>query len=141
MKYLKTFEQQIITELDLSNKNLTELPELPDTLVTLYCGDNQLIELPDLPDTLEYLYCSKNNLTSLPELPETLKELYCSNNKLTELPELPKSLKILFCSNNNLPYNNLDEYKEWVKNNQELIKNYGWIKAHEIFYKMKKYNL
>ena len=35
MKYLNTFEQQIVTELDLSNSNLTELPELPNKLERL----------------------------------------------------------------------------------------------------------
>ena len=121
MKYIKTFEQTLITKLNLSDKGLTSLPELPDSL--------------------KELSCSKNNLTTLPELPDSLEKLDCWNNNLTSLPELPDSLKELYCSENNLPYNNLDEYKEWVINNKKLIDEYGWIKAHEIFYKMKKYNL
>ena len=68
MKYLKTFEQQIITELDLSDSNLTELPDLPNTLKTLSCDNNQLTELPDLPDTLEELRCSYNELKKLPDI-------------------------------------------------------------------------
>jgi hypothetical protein len=81
MKYIKTYEQKVITKLNLSDKGLTSLPELPD------------------------------------------------------------SLEQLGCSENNLPYNNLKEYKEWVINNKKLIDEYGWIKAHEISCKMKKYNL
>jgi len=42
MKYLKTYEQKSITKLNLSTKNLTELPELPDSLIDLYCDNNQL---------------------------------------------------------------------------------------------------
>ena len=59
------------------------------------------------------LHLSYKNLTELPELPKSLIKLVCYNNKLAELPELPISLRILYCSNNKLPYNNLDEYKEW----------------------------
>ena len=96
MKHLKRFEQKNIKELDLTYKDLTELPELPDTLKTLFCFDNKLTELPELPDTL--------------------KTLICYNNKLTELPELPDTLEYLYCSNNNLPYNDLDGYWDWYEN-------------------------
>ena len=81
MKYIKTYEENIdkskITELDLSSKGLTELPDLSEYI------------------NLKYLYCDNNNLTSLPELPKSLKELHCYGN--------------------NLPYDNLDEYREWKK--------------------------
>ena len=51
MKYLKTYnENQLIKDhlkdngktLDLIDLNLTELPELPDSLIDLYCDNNQL---------------------------------------------------------------------------------------------------
>ncbi len=112
MKYIKTFEQKNITELDLCGKNLTILPELSNSLKKLYCHNNQLTELPKLPESLEYLYCSNNQLVEL-ELPNSLiKTLYCDNNQLTELPELSDSIK-LRCYNNKLPYDDLDGYKEW----------------------------
>ena len=64
MKYIKKYQlfDKVITELNLSNQNLTELPELPDTLEILYCHNNKLTELPELPETLEYLECDHNNL-------------------------------------------------------------------------------
>ena len=140
MKYIKTFELQEdkskIIKLNLSdrnltklpdlseyislkylycfNNNLTSLPELPKSLEILDCNNNKLTKLPELPNTLTTLYCDNNYLTSLPELPNTLEFLLCYNNNLTSLPELPKSLTTLICENNNLPYNNLDEYKEWI---------------------------
>jgi Leucine-rich repeat (LRR) protein len=108
-----------ITELDLSNQGLRELPDdihLYTKLITLYCSNNELTNLPKLPSSLQKLYCSNNELTNLPrsqsdrlsarsalELPSSLQKLYCSNNELTNLPELTtSSLQDLYCSNNQL---------------------------------------
>ena len=58
-----------ILELDLSNCNLTELPDLSrfTQLQELNCEQNKLTSLPDhLPHYLRRLYCSCNQLTSLP---------------------------------------------------------------------------
>ena len=85
-----------------SGNQLTELPNLPESLTELYCSGNQLIALPELPVSLQYLYCSDNLLTQLPELPSKLQSLYCSGNQLTELPMLPASLRSLYCYNNKL---------------------------------------
>jgi len=108
--------------LDYSSQELISLPELPDTLIELYCGNNQLRVLPQLPPTLKLLDCGINKLTELPQLPPTLqslscvandltvlpqlspnlKKLYCGNNKLTTLPEIPDTLIDLYCGNNQL---------------------------------------
>ena len=84
------------------NHNLTELPNLPNSLIELYCSTNELTELPDLPNSLIYLECYYNNLTELPILPNTLIYLNCHHNNLTELPNLPNLLEHLNCSYNNL---------------------------------------
>ena len=109
----KIFEANNITELNYNSQNLSELPELPDTLEILYCHNNNLSELPELPDTLETLYCHNNNLSELPELPDTLIELSCYNNNLSELPQLPDTLEILDCEDNKLPYDDLEGYWKW----------------------------
>ena len=99
MIYIKSFEQiskgvnGLVTTMDFSGKKLEYLPELPDTLLTLYCNNCGLKELPNLPEGLRHLKCSNNNLSSLPELPKSIVELRCYGN--------------------NLPYNNLIEYEEW----------------------------
>lgn len=51
MKYIKKYKlfENVITFLNLSNQNLIELPDLPDTLEILWCYSNKLIELPKLP--------------------------------------------------------------------------------------------
>ena len=82
----------------------SKLPELPNSLIELYCSRCNLKELPkNLPISLENIYCSLNRITKLPkELPNGLILLDCSNNFLKNLPKLPNSLKNLDCCNNSL---------------------------------------
>jgi Leucine-rich repeat (LRR) protein len=61
--YEKYFENNNETELELSFKNLAELPELPNNLKILGCSYNSLTELSELPRTLEKLLCNNNNNT------------------------------------------------------------------------------
>jgi len=82
--------------------HLKELPELPNSLKKLYCGNNLLKKLPNLPNSLIYLSCYQSQLTILPKLPNNLIDLCCGNNQLTIIPNLPNSLRILFCYNNQL---------------------------------------
>jgi len=81
---------------------LTSLPELPETLINIFCYGNQLQTLPELPDALERLHCFNNELVKLPELPKLLTHLNCTSNHLENLPKLPEKLYSLFCSCNNL---------------------------------------
>ena len=115
VKYFKYLE-----DLRCTGHGLTSLPELPDSLKSLYCDDNQiasieslpsnletlscwdnkLTTLPELPDGLLYLGCLGNQITSLPTLPDSLVSLNCDENKLTTLPTLPDGLRILICAGN-----------------------------------------
>jgi Leucine-rich repeat (LRR) protein len=92
-----------ITEIDVSNKGLTYLPDLSrfKQLTHLFCPFNQLTELPPLNNNLTYLDCSENQLTELPQLNNNLTQLYCSFNCLTSLPPL-NNLTQLNCSHNDL---------------------------------------
>ena len=77
------------------------------TITELDISDKELIELPDDIDkftNLEKLDCYCNHLTSLDNLPVTLKELYCDNNNLTSLDNLPSKLEDLHCRGNSLKY-------------------------------------
>ena len=93
-----------VEKINAFSANLTFLPELPNSLIELYCNNNKLTFLPKLPESLEILSCYNNKLESLPKLPESLETLYCSRNKLKYLPKLPESLKTLGCHNNPLEY-------------------------------------
>ena len=90
-----------LTKLDCGDcKNLTSLPELPDTLISLICdGCVNLTSLPELPHSLRYLNIDDTRIVKLPKLPDNLIHLSCWDcRKLATLPELPQSLEELFCS-------------------------------------------
>ena len=73
-----------ITELDLSNKGLTECPDLSryTKLIKLDISRNKLSHLDNLHPGLLELDCSDNKLTHLNNLPYGLQELYCIYNPL-----------------------------------------------------------
>jgi hypothetical protein len=85
--------------IDFYYNNLITLPKLPDSLIELICDINQLTELPELPNSLILLRCSDNQLTSLPELPNSIQSLSINNNKIKWLPNIPKSMYIFNHSN------------------------------------------
>ena len=101
-----------IERINLSNKDLTELPDLSrfTNLKMLDCCINSLFVLPEnLPQSLQELYCYNNFLSKLPEnLPQNLQILDCSYNYLLFLPDnlqkWPQNLQILYCYNNSLSY-------------------------------------
>jgi Leucine-rich repeat (LRR) protein len=109
----KLENKDLLVYLNISNNQLTQLPEFINDFINLqelYCGDNQLTTLGTLKlPNLQYLYCYDNKLTTLGELNlPNLQELSCFNNKLTTLP-LPlmnTRLKYINYTNNeidNLP--------------------------------------
>jgi len=75
--------------LDLSTLGLTELPELPAGLTTLYCSENQITRLPEtLPADLQLLNCMSNQLTTLPKtLPIGITIFTCSNNNFPDIED------------------------------------------------------
>jgi len=93
-------------ELICARNNLTEIDGslLPESLQVLKCQGNQITKIINLPDNLERLICHHNNLTSLDGLPPSLMALICNNNQLTELDNLPKSLTYLNCAFNKIFY-------------------------------------
>ncbi len=101
--YLNSLDEYV-TEIDVSNKNLTNLPNLTrfKKLELLRCDNNRLTMLPALPNHLQKLYCYHNQLTSLPTLPNNLQILHCSKNKISLLPPLPNNLEKITCDDNQL---------------------------------------
>jgi Leucine-rich repeat (LRR) protein len=104
--------------LDISNNELTELPNLPQSLTELVANNNKLntvnnIDLPNiirldlshnnltkLPpfNSVQKLYINNNNISSMNCKYNNLKELNCSNNSIFQLPEM-NNISILDCSN------------------------------------------
>jgi len=135
-------------ELDLSNQNLYELPDLTKyaKLCTLNCSNNCLTSLGNLPNNLQSLNCSNNSLTSLGNLPNNIHILNCSNNSLTSLGNLPNKLHVLNCNKNKLNtyYNIPSSVIQFDCENNPINSTYGWntkemSKYHKIFGKNAKY--
>jgi Leucine-rich repeat (LRR) protein len=106
-----------ITQLDLSFKQLTELPDLSKyiNLTKLNCQYNKLTNFTNLPSGLKVLECSHNSISNFDDLASicvNLEELACAANvDLITLNCLPVTLKKLDCSStlisnlDNLPPN------------------------------------
>ncbi|MBN3948066.1 MAG: leucine-rich repeat domain-containing protein [Nostoc sp. NMS7] len=96
--------QEGATELDLSNMELTEVPEAIASLSQLQelnLSNNQLTEIPDAIASLSQLQelnLSNNQLTEIPDaiaFLTQLQELNLYNNQLTEIPDAIGSLTLL----------------------------------------------
>jgi len=115
------------------------LNELPASLQTLDCSNNQLKELNELSVSLQTLDCSNNQLTELNKLPASLQTLDCSNNQLKELNELSVSLQTLDCENNQLTELPPKLYLIDVRcNNKVQLFKIGAIRRIIKWYKIKK---
>lgn len=110
--------------LDCSNNEIKRIDNLPETLVSFTCDFNEISTIEELPDRLISLSCSNNKLQELPELPERLQILRCSRNELKALPELPETLRVLKCSYNfitELP--ELPDFLQTIDIRENRIKN------------------
>jgi len=94
-------------DLDLSDMELTELPDLGTVTVlgSFNCGRNQLTSLVGAPKSVgESFYCEDNQLTSLVGAPKSVGEsFYCEDNQLTSLVGAPKDARRYIFGNLNTP--------------------------------------
>ena len=94
-------------DLDLSNMDLTELPDMSTVTVlgNFNCSNNKLILLKGRPKEVAGNFdCSWNQLTSLDGAPEKVEGNFdCRNNQLTTLVGAPERIGGIFdCSENQL---------------------------------------
>ncbi len=129
-EYLESLPDDII-ELDVSNKILSELPDISrfTKLQELYCHNNQITQLDNLPNSLQKLWCDSNQITRLDNLPNSLQELSCDNNQLTQLDNLPNSLQELCCDSNQITQ--LDNLPNSL---QKLYCRYNPLPSYELEY-------
>lgn len=102
-----TANVQLLSSLDVSSKNITNLTGIQDflALTNLNCFNNQLTSLDVTKNiSLTYLSCFNNQLTSLDVTKNTsLTYLDCNNNLLTSINVTPNTaLTHLFCNDNEL---------------------------------------
>ncbi|NOQ25006.1 MAG: GTP-binding protein [Bacteroidales bacterium] len=149
---IKKAKQKNLTELDLSNLEITELPEqiseltnltdlnlnsnqlssLPDSfsklinLKTLYLGDNQLNSLPESISELTNLTdldLDSNQLSSLPESISKLTNLTNLNLNSNQLSSLPESIsKLTNLTDLSLNNNQLSSLPESISKLTKLIR-------------------
>ena len=100
----------------LSEGELTELSNVPDTVTTLEVANQRLTRLEHLPNKLLTLNAAYNDLThwSATSTPH-LQKLNLNNNRLESLTDLPASLLELECNNNVLQRLDLSETVVLVK--------------------------
>ncbi|MBR1825400.1 MAG: hypothetical protein IJ770_02325 [Alphaproteobacteria bacterium] len=83
-------------DLDLSNKGLTELPDLSEVVIegSFDCSENELTSLKGAPQKVgEYFCCYANQLTDLEGAPQEVGgDFYCYVNKLMTLEGAPKEI-------------------------------------------------
>ena len=90
-----------ITELDISNKGLTNLPDLSKytKLKKLYCSKNKLTSLDNLPPNLKVFHLSTHKYDhEFNFLPQSLLyfKLSVLVRNFTELINLPNSLEVIY---------------------------------------------
>ncbi len=109
-----------LIDLNCSYNQLTELKNLPDSLLYLNCRQNKLkkiilppnlktfectynqIERLKMPDSLEEVYCASNKIKKIVHISKNLKHFNCFDNDITNLPSLPKDLIELIVSTNKI---------------------------------------
>ncbi|WP_108809019.1 leucine-rich repeat domain-containing protein [Aquimarina spinulae] len=128
-----------ISELDLPNKNLDELPlEIGQltSLEVLLLGENNLSVLPKeigLLSSLKVLNLSVNQLTSLPDeisLLTDLEELYLNSNQFRTLPsEIGALTKLIIFSLNNNQLSSIPEEIGALRNLTDLNLNINQLES------------
>lgn len=77
-----------LSYLNLDRNRITTLPDLrPLPLRWLRLNENQLTQWPQLPNSIERLYLAHNRITSIATKPTNLQEADLSYNPITQLPD------------------------------------------------------
>ena len=98
-----------ITSIEFVKGKITQLKNIPVGITKLVCPENLLTDIQELPESLVELNLKGNGIKYLPlDDLSNLKELNISNNHFSSLETLPKSLEILKCENNYLKKLDLD---------------------------------
>ena len=87
---------------------VVSISNLPNGLERLIVKDQLLTELVNLPKTLIELDCQRNNINNIDVSHlEKLKVLQISDNRIKEFENLPDSLEEIYCNNNRINIINL----------------------------------
>jgi hypothetical protein len=92
-----------ISSIVLAPGEITSVRNIPASVTSFECPNNQLANFVDLPDNLVVLDVHDNRITSI-DLSKLggLKTLNVSNNQLTALDSIPASIETILCDNNQI---------------------------------------
>ena len=98
---------------DLSHKNLKEIPVKFRNTVDFYCDDNDLKSFKNFPENMNNstLSCNYNEIENFEDCPKNIKNLYIKNNNLKNLKDCP-SVELLAIEGN--------EIKQFDKINEKI---------------------
>ena len=82
--------------LNLSNRNLTEIPVIPNDVTKLNLSHNWITKIENIPNNVTELSLSYNHITKIENLPSNLLILYLYENMITKIENLPCSIQQLF---------------------------------------------
>ena len=117
--YIKKAKQKKVTEIDFSNRGITELPEEIGDLIHLQKLNLSYNNITSLPSTicnlvnLKELYLTRNNITKLPSGIGNLQQLNVLDISYNSLVKIPReiglfinleSLDASYCELHSLPY-------------------------------------
>lgn len=106
----------------LSDKNLTEIPEINVKADYLNLDRNELEKVEKLAGLteLKWLRLNDNRLSSLPDLAKLVKlrRIYLRGNRFTEVPRTLETLPAL--TDIDLSFNPISEIPEWLANKRGL---------------------
>ncbi len=131
-------------DINLSRRDLTELPDLSKVIVEggFYCVYNQLTSLKGAPQEVGGgFYCRFNKLTSLHGAPQEVGGYFdCSSNNLTSIKGAPQKVGGKFDCRHNIFLESLYGISEMADYGKilcsgELNERYGFIEGKAIRYK------
>ena len=101
IKYLEKKEFNI-TELNLSNYKLKEIPDLSKfiNLEILNLSNNEITDLTNIPTTIHTLIVTNNRIEQIINIPLNIKVLHIDKNLLKELDISNTNIEKLYCDKN-----------------------------------------
>jgi Leucine-rich repeat (LRR) protein len=108
MEYVNdpTIDSSDVIELNLSNNDLTTIPDSIKNLTNLeilYLTSNKITKIENLPPNIIELYLENNEITKIENLPVDLERLNLASNKITKIENLKlKYLSELILTDNKI---------------------------------------
>jgi len=88
--------------LNLSNNQITEIKNIPNTTIAINLYNNQITEIKNLTKYIIWIGLPNNNISVIENIPESVKTLYLNNNQISVIENIPESIETLYLNNNRI---------------------------------------